>query len=549
MDIPADRTSVAARLAWVMILALLLPGCGDEKPVSPDLNPLSDGQIQGRAFAEGAPERTSDILIQIYPAGASEAVSTTHPNDEGDFTSDDLDPGTYDLTASVEDAGYFPARIPGIVVVPGDITQLSESIIVPDTSTVRFENLTPAPGAELVGRQPVISGEFRSAGSGFKIETFVLLLNGRRIREDDGLEVEELVLRRYGRFSYTPPLNLNPGEIQLRASIINRAGDTTVRPWSFIILQGVTRRVPAEFPTIGDAVAFANHGDVILVAAGTHDVRDVEVFKDLVIQSEAGRDLTMLRSSGGARHFHIFGQNRFVRIEGFTFTGGFPAAPGQGGAIFCEDADIALENCHFDGNESADRGGAVSIHHSDAIIRNCIFTGNHAYKGGAIGIFDQSSPEVAFCIFNSNSVEGSLGGAIQVESLSTPEIHHCNFFRNDAGTGTGGALMADGTAGGPSTLRSSYNLFVENVANSVSFGGTIHFKDSNVISTCDGFFDNTGGTITGTGASPQETDLLDLSPSENPRFCNLGLGDLRLHFDSPFRADGCERGAFPPGCE
>jgi len=544
MDIVSGSSSATARrLAGVLGVALLASGCGEETPVNPDI-PLGKGYIAGKAFVDGAPERTSGILIKIFPAETNDVVSTTFPNDDGDFVSDALDGGRYDITASVADDGYVQASVQNIVVVAGNTTRLRSSIIVPDTSTIRFTDVKPAQSAALVGRRPEISGEFSSGGSGFKIETFVLRIN-EVIQDGVQVEVDPEQPRRFGSFRYTPPLNLLPGVVTVGASMSNRAGTFTRYDWSFSILDGISRRVPGVYSSVDAAVGDANDGDTILVAPGTYDVLDVVVNEDLHFLAEGGRDVTTLRSSLDARHFYVFGQNRTVRIEGFTLTGGFPRPPEQGGSIFCDEAHLTIESCHFDDNQSGDRGGALAIHDAEAVIRDCIFTDNRAYRGGAIAIFDQAAPEVEHCLFSDNTATNGLGGAIQVE-FARPNIHHNTFYRNDVGNGKGSAIMIDFGAG-RSDVRSHSNLFVENLA-AANGGGTIHFNESELSSICDGFFNNVGGSISGRGSSPIEVDLLDLPPEDDPRFCDLAGGDVRLQPDSPFLTGPCERGAFPPGC-
>jgi predicted outer membrane repeat protein len=548
MDIASGSSSAAARrLALVLVLVLVLLGCGEEKPVDPEV-PLGKGYIAGTAFVHGAPERTSGILIKILPPDSDDAISTTFPNDQGAFLSDALDAGTYDVEASVDDEGYTEVRRRNIVVVAENTTQIPTAIIVQDTTTIRFYDLTPPQFTALVGRRPIISGNFSSDGSGFKIETFRLRVNGQLI-STDAMQIREdpQQPRRFGSFSYTPPNNLSPGVVTVRASMSNRAGTLTAFEWTFSILDGIARRVPGTYSTIEAAVLDANDGDTILVAPGIYDVFDVVVEKDLHFLAEGDRDVTTLRGRPGSQHFLV--ENRFriisVIIEGFTLTGGFPPGQRQGGSIYCRDAHLSLLACRFSDNQCVERGGALAVHESEVVIRDCIFSDNRAYRGGAISIFNQSFLDVEHTLFSRNLATNGFGGAIQVE-YATADIRHNTFYRNDVGTGKGSGVIADFGIG-RAEVHSLGNLFIENRADG-NGGGTIRFNQSEISSICDGFFNNIGGSLTGHGASPVEEELLDLLPGVDPRFCDLIGGDLRLQLDSPFLNGPCERGAYPPGC-
>ena len=547
MDTPRHTAPAAlvtfARIA-VLATALLGAGCGNEERLRPNGNPNQKGYIAGAAFLAGDVEHTTQIKVEFFIAGTDQKVSTTFPNEEGRFVSDALDGGNYDVTASAEIQGYFPARIENIAVVPGRTTEVG-IIDVTDSSRPQFENLAPAPSSLLPERRPVISGEFRSVGSGFMLSSFGLQVNGHTVTVSDGLDVVEIDPLHHGRFRYQPDTNLEPGQVDVRVNISNRApGTTAVRTWSFRILEGIARRVPSEYAALYLAVGAANDGDTVLVAPGRHEVAGLEIKKDLVILGEGGREVTTLDAGLSARHLYVIGANRRVIIQGFTFVGGRGHHTEPGGAIRCDEADLLLGDCAFTGNESVDRGGALALYDSNAEVRDCVFTGNHAYRGGAIAMFDRGSPRVHNCVFSRNSVTQGLGGAMLVE-LATPDVHHNVFYRNDAGAGDGGAIMVD-FRGDRTVLRTWSNIFVENRAGPNNH--TIALNQCDLESSCDGFYGNTGNNTGGSGANITLEDMKDLLPGADPGFCNATGEDFRLEPDSPFLGDACGRGAFPPGC-
>ena len=525
--------------ALVAFLCALAIGCGEDEPTNPGGNNGDHGFIAGYAFPQGDASRAAEIKVEIYSHKDSVKVSTVFPNGEGHFVSDALDGGNYYLTATLAADGYYPAELENISVVVGRTTDVG-IIDVPDTSTVRFEHLTPQPLSLLVERRPLISGEMRSAGSGLKIDTFFMEVNGDRVTP----QVHEITERRYATFAYTPSANLTPGVIPVRVGITNQAGHLNIYTWAFRVLEGVQRHVPGQFPTIQDAVIAANDGDTVAVAAGTHYVDNVVVDKDLVFLGEGGQEATTLLP-GNSRHFHLIGEERQMIIRGFTFSGGRANGQEPGGAIFCEDVAMTLEDCTFIDNTATNfRGGALAMYTSNSRVRRCTFENNSAQRGGAIVVYDRSGPEISHCMFVHNSATGG-GGAIFVRS-ATALVKNSGFLNNTLQGGSGAAILADDEPSSANVF-SEANLYVQNTC-ATNTNGILHFFGSFVSSRCDGFWDNRGSPVTGTGGSHEEVDLEDLPSTEDPGFCNLPAEDLHLTEDSPFVNATCERGPYPPGC-
>ncbi len=538
-----DQRRFLAALALAAIAAVVT-SCGDDE-LTPGPNGEGQGVIAGHAFPQGDPARAPEIKVEIFRHSDNEKVSTVFPDGQGRFESQPIDDGNHYLIASLDVDGYLPARIDNIAVVPDRTTEVG-TIDVPDTSRVRFENLTPVDLSLVVERRPVISGDLLSQGAGFKLNTFFLELDGERITS--GLLVNEIEERYEAEFAYSPPLNLNPGVYEVRAGVTNYAGLLNDKIWRFRILEGVTRRVPAQYPTVQDAVFDANDGDTILVDDGSHEAQSIRIEEDLVFLSEGGQGKTTFTASSD-RHFHVDGAGRQVLFRGFTFTGGVVGTDQPGGSILCEDALLTIEDCTFSQNQ-ADRGGALAFFASSSTMRRCAFVGNRAKDGGAIGIYDGGSPLVSHCTFIRNVAvglaSGGLGGAVFVRAASA-SIRNSAFLRNDVQDGLGGAVMADSDPT-PANVMSEANLYIENRGRTTS--GTLHFHQSFVSSRCDGFYGNQGaGPIDGDGGSPEMEDLLEVPPSEDPGFCNLPAEDVHLKEDSPFVSKMCQRGPYPPGCK
>jgi len=541
------RSSSSRRFVAALALAVVLAitgSCGDDE-ITNGPNGEGQGFIAGAAFPQGDPARAPEIKVEIFRHSDNEKVSTVFPNEEGRFVSDAIDDGNHYLIATLEVDGYLPARMDNIAVIPNRTTEVGV-IDVPDTSRVRWENLTPTHLSLVVERRPVISGDLLSHGAGFKINTFFLELDGQRITS--GLLVNEIEERFEAEFAYSPPLNLNPGVYEVRAGVTNYAGLLNDKVWEFRILEGIIRRVPAEYPTVSAAVFAANDGDTVLVAAGSRLVESIPLRKDLVFLSEEGQGKTVLAASSD-RHFHAQGENRRILFRGFTFTGGVVGNDQPGGSILCEDAQLTIEDCTFSENQ-ADRGGALAFFASSSTIRRCTFVANRAKDGGAIGIYDGGDPLLSHCTFIRNAAVGTstggLGGAVFVRAASA-SIRNCAFLKNDVQEGLGGAVMADSDPT-PASVLSEGNLYIQNQGRVTS--GTLHFHQSFISSRCDGFYANVASQpLDGDGATPEQEDLLEVPAAEDPGFCNLAAEDVHLKEDSPFVSKMCPRGPYPPGCK
>jgi predicted outer membrane repeat protein len=525
--------------AVVALLCALAIGCGEDDPVNPGNGNGDQGYIAGTAFPQGDASRAAEIKVEIFRHSDDEKVSTVFPNGEGRFVSDALDGNNYYLIASLAADGYFPAQMDNITVIGGRTTDVG-IIDVPDTSSVRFEQLTPVPLSLQVERRPVISGEMRSAGSGFKLNTFFLEVNSGRVTP----LVTEITPNRLARFTYSPSVNLLPGVVQVRAGITNQAGHLNTHIWAFRVLDGIARRVPQDFANIQEAVIACNDGDTVLVAAGSHFVDNVLVNKDLSFIGEDGQETTTLVATG-SRHLHLQGVERQVVIKGFTFSGGRALGQEPGGAIFCENVLMTIEDCTFTDNEARlFRGGAVAMYRSNSRIRRCTFVDNHAQRGGAIVVYDRSGPEISHCMFTRNTGSGG-GGAIFVKA-ATALVRNCGFLKNSMQGGGGAAIFADFESGSGANIFSEANLYVQNIGTSTT--GVLHFNGSFISSRCDGFHDNQALLIDGTSGNSQQENLTEVPGDMDPGFCNLPAEDLHLMKSSPFVNETCERGPYPPGC-
>ena len=266
--------------------------------------------------------------------------------------------------------------------------------------------------------------------------------------------------------------------------------------------------VPADQPTLQDAIAEVTDGGVIEMAGGTYTAPSgaftvLDYGKGFTIRAAAGALVTLsgggsndilriANSPGRAAHTFIFERLRF--ISGVSTSNGLGGAltivrnnaiftgcifesnaanPGTtgGGAIWFESAEASFQQCNFTNNSSPNYGGAIAMTASRTFFRDCSFTGNRV--------------DVA------NHTQTAIGGAI-FNSDSSIHADNCRFENNRAGLG-GGAIYGGGHWKDPlnvptAELVVNNCLFLNNAAlnhasvniNSAPLGGAIALEDQAV---------------------------------------------------------------------
>ncbi len=169
-----------------------------------------------------------------------------------------------------------------------------------------------------------------------------------------------------------------------------------------------------DFLAIGPAVAFADSGDVIMVAPGTYsgeDNRGINFMgKDLTLMSEAGPEFTVIDLDRQDRAFiFINGESYYSLIEGFTIMQGRRS---QGGALFIAGSAPVIHDCIFYDNYADLFGGAVYLGtESEAEIVECHFEDNYAENYGGAIYCHQAAPRIRWNTFTENRADLN-GGAI-----------------------------------------------------------------------------------------------------------------------------------------
>jgi len=206
------------------------------------------------------------------------------------------------------------------------------------------------------------------------------------------------------------------------------------------------RRVPAQYPTIQDAIDAAAAGDIVLVADGTYTGTGN---KNLTFRGKA----IMVRAEHGPASCIIDCQNNgrgvlFNSGEGqesvfalFSVING--TVTGNGGALLCTGASPRILDCRITSCSATSSGGGISAESSSSpTIAGCIITQCAAANGAGLYLTG-GSPAVLSTEIRSN-VASSYGGGVYV-SGSTAAFRNCLIGTNIANSSYGGGFYLSGT--------------------------------------------------------------------------------------------------------
>ena len=204
------------------------------------------------------------------------------------------------------------------------------------------------------------------------------------------------------------------------------------------------RRVPADYPTIQDAINACQNSDTVTLATGTYSGpgnREINLNgKQITIRSTDPTDpavvaATVIDCQRSGRGF-IFrtGENDLSIITGLTITNGYGLL---GGAIYCYNNSSPSITNSVISNNSAVFGGAIACSGSNTRpkIANCKITDNAALVGGGGIYLNSCSPEIANCVISKNSATN--GAAIYSHNPGDPTVQNCTISQNSASKSAG----------------------------------------------------------------------------------------------------------------
>ena len=116
-------------------------------------------------------------------------------------------------------------------------------------------------------------------------------------------------------------------------------------------------------------------------------------------------------------------------------TGPWSSDNSKGGAIYCNNSDILIENSLIAKNHASNYGGGIYCYYSSPNIDNSSINGNTSAYGGGICCRELSSPSLKNITISNN--ESSFGGGLFCTDNSCPNLENVTIIGNYSGYGGG----------------------------------------------------------------------------------------------------------------
>jgi|GEM_PF-1315561 len=208
----------------------------------------------------------------------------------------------------------------------------------------------------------------------------------------------------------------------------------------------------------------------IHVSPGTYVENIVITASDSGLTLEgAGADLTIIDGNQSGSCLKANGGG-FFTIRGLALRNGKAQF---GGAIFCDNCSMTIENCIISGN-TAEYGGAMRIPNSQGVVDliENVFENNAAVYGGAI-----EGGSITSITMTSNRFQGNRasdqGGAIILTGSGTCQLTK-NVFMGNTASGHGGGVYLRSIG----SLSMKENEFQANTAGGLGGGAAVENCDS-----------------------------------------------------------------------
>lgn len=196
------------------------------------------------------------------------------------------------------------------------------------------------------------------------------------------------------------------------------------------VVNGKTMSVPSEYQTIGAAIAAAESGDRIKIAAGTYYEYDLSIkLKTITLEGEMNPDGSpgvIIDAQGQGRVFELIGggpepgEPGFVIVDNIVMTGG--VSKGNGGAVSIQNCSPIFRNCEMTHNASAGNGGAVYVStqskgepwvETNPLFVSCTLSENEAQNGGGM-YADNAEIEMSHSLVVYNTASDEIGGIYHI---------------------------------------------------------------------------------------------------------------------------------------
>jgi HYDIN/CFA65/VesB family protein/parallel beta helix pectate lyase-like protein len=287
-----------------------------------------------------------------------------------------------------------------------------------------------------------------------------------------------------------------------------------------------TIRVPADAPSINQAVFLAQDGDTVLVAPGTYFEQISFQGKAITIAGAGGAAATTLDGNGFSTPvFVINGEGPRSVLKGFTIT------HGSNGGVAIFGASPTLQDNIITGNTGCN-GGGVEVTSSSAVLLNNTISNNSVptfcnfnASGGGIQVtgFGQNGPvQITGNTITGNQVPFLQGGGGGISVVSGRATITGNTIQGNFTAGNGGGIWV---------AQGSVADLVQNLitGNSANVGGGIYhavdFSPSQILNN----------TISGNSAFTASAAFIDgfdagVSLTDNLLIDNTGIGAVACGF-------------------
>ena len=332
---------------------------------------------------------------------------------------------------------------------------------------------------------------------------------------------------------------------------------------------GLTRRVPAQYSLIQQAIAASANGDTVLVSPGTYLEHLDFLGKDVVVRSLNGPETTIVDGGGFGSVVYLGGCGEGAQLRGFTVRSGGTVFGGGVAVRYSRGAGPSIMENWISGNAAA-IGAGICLLSSGRVTQNRI-TFNTSEQSGA-GVYLQGEEVGSYpivieqnAVFRNRIAPDDVyqhGAGIYAAGLAPITIRGnliaCNEGPRGAGLAVGGfqPIVAENNTvvanwgrlavGGCLINNSSSLAFMANViAFNVNGGIECHNYSGQLEATCN---DIVGNLPDFTNNECYDEFAGNGNMSEDPLFgrasgCPPAEGDFCLSPDSPLLPEHS-----PPGC-